>query len=95
MSADTGKVQLLPTLPGYCQGVVDISEDEQGRKTVTFQCAECGALDPASPWTTTRLLFCVIHDRERGRDRLCPDCRTASLLGQGLSTQQVNEIVRR
>lgn len=93
--SDTSAVQLLPDLDGYCQGVVGIKQDERGHSVVTFQCQGCGATDDACPWVTTRMLFCVVHDKERGRDRLCPACRTTSLLGQGLSAQRVAEIVRR
>lgn len=85
---------LLPAVPGYIQGVVGVRTNERGHSVITFQCQECGTCEDAAPWVTTRMLFCPVHDPLRGRDRLCPSCRTASLLAQGVTTARAAEIVR-
>lgn len=85
--------RLLPALPGMVQGIVGEETDERGRKVYVLQCQGCGECERPWPLVTMTFKFCPIHDKDRGRDRLCPSCRAESLTGQGYSEREAHSII--
>lgn len=85
--------ELLPTLPGKVQGIVSARFNEKGRKVYTLQCQECGETEEPEMLILMDFHFCPRHDKERGHDRLCPPCRTTSLVSQGYDLRQAHRII--
>lgn len=85
--------RLLPLLPGMIEGIVAVETTESGRKVYTLQCQHCGATEQPWPLVLMRFKFCPRYDKAHGKRRLCPDCRTKSLTGQGYSEREAHSII--